>query len=379
MACILAVNDDLVALKLLKAQLAKAGHKVLTASGAIEAMSLLHKTDVNLVTTDVHMPGIDGWQFCRILKAESDPRYRDLPVLFLSATEWAPIGQRLAARLGAAGFVSLPCKTGDLLNAVDAVLRGETLPLEHKTRVMVAEDEASVRQVLARVLRDEGYEVEEVLDGQECQEKILDCPPHLLFLDHVMPRRKGLDVLMWIQKQGLNIPVVMMTGVGSEILAVEAMKAGAYDYLIKPLHMGEIPSLCEDVLARHYSNMITQEFRHRIKQLMEIESRLREAERLRVLVETAGAAAHEISQPLTGVLGWAEIMLNQETTSREHLEKIRNEALRIRDILRRMSSVTRYVTRPYVGDLRIVDFKEASGEAAEQGPSNSETTDTQQH
>lgn len=377
MACILAVNDDLVALKLLEAQLAKADHEVLVASGAMDAMSLLHKAEVHLVTTDVHMPGIDGWQFCKILKVE--PNSRHLPVLFLSATEWTPIGQRLAARLGAAGFVSLPCKTEDLLDAVATVLRGETLLKEHKIRVMVAEDEVVVRQVLVRVLRDEGYEVEEALDGQECQEKILECPPHLLFLDHVMPRKKGLDILMWIQKQGLNIPVVMMTGAGSEMLAVEAMKGGAYDYLVKPLHMGEIPALCDDVLARHYSNMITREFRHRIKQMMEIESRLREAERLRVLVETAGAAAHEISQPLTGVLGWAEIMLNQETISREYLEKIRNEALRIRDILRRMSSVTRYATRPYVGDLSIVDFKEASDEPAEQVPSDSETIDKQQH
>ena len=362
MARILAVNDDPVTLQLMESQLLKAGYDVLTAVHVRDAINLLYQHDVHLVISDVHLPDIDGWQFCKILKAEENDRFRNIPVLFVSATEWAPVGCRLAKHLEAAGFLEAPWHVNDLLNTVSAILDDKKPVMEFVTKVLIADDDDVVRRVLGRMLLTHGYAVDEAFDGQDCIEKILANPPHLLFVDHVMPRQKGLDVLLWVQQQGLNIPVVMITGAGSEELAVEAMKAGAYDYLIKPLVLSGIPSLCEDVLIRHQSNMISQEYRFRIKQIQDVESQLREAERLRVVVETAGAAAHEISQPLTGVLGWAEIMMREGCVSAEHLEKIQHEALRIRDILRRMATVSRYATRPYVGNQNIIDFKKASGD-----------------
>lgn len=87
----------------------------------------------------------------------------------------------------------------------------------------------------------------------------------------------------------------------------------------------------------------------------------RESERLRVLAETAGAAAHEINQPLTSLLGETELLLRKDCgETRETLETIHRSAQRISEIVSKMKNTRQYVTKPYMPRVDIVDFEGSS-------------------
>ncbi len=94
------------------------------------------------------------------------------------------------------------------------------------------------------------------------------------------------------------------------------------------------------------------------------EKALREMERVQVLAATAGAAAHEINQPLTVLMALTEIMLIQaapDAPQRRNLEALYRAAGRISEIVRNMEGVRKYATKPYAGGIEIVDFDAAAG------------------
>ena len=113
---ILAVDDDPKALKLLKVALSKAGHTVVAAENARDALSILVHTPVNLILVDVMMPDIDGNEFCKIVRAEKALSY--IPIIFLSARSSVDdIATGLVS--GADDYLTKPIKLQELLNKID--------------------------------------------------------------------------------------------------------------------------------------------------------------------------------------------------------------------------------------------------------------------
>jgi PAS domain S-box-containing protein len=93
------------------------------------------------------------------------------------------------------------------------------------------------------------------------------------------------------------------------------------------------------------------------------DERRMEAERLKTLLEIAGGAAHEINQPLTAILGYAEMsmdLLEPDHPTREYQDHVAAAALRINEILKRMQAVKGYRTRPYADGHQIVDFERSA-------------------
>ena len=107
-------------------------------------------------------------------------------------------------------------------------------------RVLVADDEVNMRWVLERALTKAGYDVETVEDGQLAIDRALAERPDLVLLDLKMPKRDGLSVLRKLKEHYPDLLIVMMTAHGSTATAVEAMKAGAHDYLMKPFDIDEL-------------------------------------------------------------------------------------------------------------------------------------------
>ena len=107
-------------------------------------------------------------------------------------------------------------------------------------RILVADDEANMRWVLERALTKAGYEVETVEDGQLALDRALAERPDLVLVDLKMPKLDGLSVLRALIEQYPDLLMVMMTAHGSTSTAVEAMKAGAQDYLMKPFDIDEL-------------------------------------------------------------------------------------------------------------------------------------------
>lgn len=128
-------------------------------------------------------------------------------------------------------------------------MAGPTYPLE----VLIVEDEEPFRKVLSVVLREKGgYVVEECESGEEAIEALRASPRDIVLLDYRMEPVSGLNVLQWMLEQKMETPVIVLTGAGSEHVAVEAMKLGAYDYIRKdnfePQHL---PVIVNSVHERH--------------------------------------------------------------------------------------------------------------------------------
>jgi DNA-binding NtrC family response regulator len=109
-----------------------------------------------------------------------------------------------------------------------------------KKRILVVDDDESLRWVTQAQLQQSGYEVQAVADGDQALEAIRRDPPDLVVTDLKMPGMSGIHLLRKIRADFPEIMVIMVTAFGTVENAVEAMKAGAYDYITKPVNMEEL-------------------------------------------------------------------------------------------------------------------------------------------
>jgi len=123
-------------------------------------------------------------------------------------------------------------------------------------RILIADDEDSLRWVLEKGLRGVGYDVTSVKDGEEAVRVFEAQPFDLVFLDVRMPGLDGLTALERIRDLRPDVYVIVMTAHGSMDTAIKAMQRGAYDYLNKPFDLDEVLLLSERALA---ASRLTQE------------------------------------------------------------------------------------------------------------------------
>jgi len=107
-------------------------------------------------------------------------------------------------------------------------------------RILIVDDEKNMRWVLGQALQSEGFEVAEAADGKQALASVADQEPDVMVLDHRMPEPDGMEVLRRLRAQGATFPVIMLTAHGNVATAVEAMKAGASEYLTKPFDLEEL-------------------------------------------------------------------------------------------------------------------------------------------
>ena len=125
-------------------------------------------------------------------------------------------------------------------------------------RILVADDEESMRWVLSKALRKKGFSVDLARDGTEALRLIKENPYEMAILDIKMPGISGLDLLDRIREQHQDLLVVIMTAEASMKNAVEAMKRGAYDYITKPFDLDVIDAIIEKVnRAREMTSQVT--------------------------------------------------------------------------------------------------------------------------
>ncbi len=109
--------------------------------------------------------------------------------------------------------------------------------------ILVADDDAAIRQVLVDFLHEEGYEVTEAESGAGVLTAMTDADttPDLILMDVRMPDKSGLDVLKELKKSAdQELPVIMMTAFGGSRVAIDAMRLGAYDYITKPFDIEDV-------------------------------------------------------------------------------------------------------------------------------------------
>ena len=103
-------------------------------------------------------------------------------------------------------------------------------------KILVVDDAAFVRTKNTRLLSENGYQVDEAADGIEAVAKYLDWRPDLVLMDVTMPRMDGIAAVKQIRQHDSTAIVIMCTALGQQSMVLEAIKAGARDFIVKPFH-----------------------------------------------------------------------------------------------------------------------------------------------
>jgi two-component system response regulator AtoC len=135
-----------------------------------------------------------------------------------------------------------------------------------KARVLVVDDEKLIRWSLEKNLVKEGFEVDVAVTGEEALEKIHSFSPDAVLLDNKLPGRHGLDILPDIKAYDPSIAVIFMTAYGTIETAVQAIKAGAFDYVNKPLVFEEINLLLRNALEKTSLEKEVRDLRAQVKE-----------------------------------------------------------------------------------------------------------------
>lgn len=180
-------------------------------------------------------------------------------------------------------------------------------PSERKNTiyVLLIDDEPRFQQFVQVLLSPwKGYKVETCGDPQEALTRALHTTPDVILLDFDLPRMNGLTVLQRLRQIGVRAPVIMITGVGAEQAAVEAIQHGAYDYLVKSGNLYEtIPLVIQKVLARVEVDRQLESARARGEEL----EREKEA-----LSDLLSHVSHQLRTPLVASMGYTELMLTEK-------------------------------------------------------------------
>ncbi|WP_346355699.1 sigma 54-interacting transcriptional regulator [Azotosporobacter soli] len=176
--------------------------------------------------------------------------------------------------------------------------------VEKQYRILIVDDEDSVRRLLGAVLRREGYQVETAEDGREGLEKFTLWRPDLVLLDIRMPEMDGMTALGEIRRCQPTAKVILMTAFAAVDTAVTALKQGAFDYIIKPFNLDEVKLLASR--AKEMSQM-TEEISllHReLNALYRLDHFLTNSPRMKELCRTVAKVAQSNANVLvTGESG----------------------------------------------------------------------------
>jgi DNA-binding NtrC family response regulator len=225
---------------------------------------------------------IDGFQFCQLLKSQEHPGLNHIPVILFSTGRQDLQFEQIAKDVNAALFVHLPQQQDSLVTALGEIFGITEAPArvrrgtESLSRVLIVEDDSDTRLNIKTALESEGYEVLEAGDGEEAIEKIGSFEPRVVLLDYRIPKKDGLAVLGWTKLNKPTTAVVVMTAYGSEILAVDLMKAGADDYIRKPFEIDYILEVTSRAMRKYAVRLVDMQFRETLSEIEKLRSQVKD-------------------------------------------------------------------------------------------------------
>ena len=200
---VLVIDDEVDSRVLMQHYLGEFGCEVLEAASGAEGLVMARKHRPDLITLDLQMPEMDGWEVLRRLKADAEVKH--IPVVVVSIVASEGRGRLL-------GAVDLLNKPVDRTHLLRVLWRNLVNRAEH--RVLVVDDDPEVHRLITALLKPEGLEVHCVASGQEALEEVAKETPGAILLDLAMPGMHGLTFLDRLRENPyhMGLPVIVITG-----------------------------------------------------------------------------------------------------------------------------------------------------------------------
>jgi len=214
--------------------------------------------------------------------------------------------------------------------------------------IMIVDDDKTTIQLLRFILETNNYQTVAAADANTCLETIPQVKPDLLLLDINLPDMSGIEICRQLRRhpETQGLPIIFVTADTEDGVINEAFASGGNDYLRKPINKIELLARLRTTL--HKQNLL--------KQIME-------DEKMRGVLEMAGAVCHELNQPLQIILGYSELLLNNpspDQQTREQIQLISKEVVRIAKIIQNLTNITTYKNKDYIGSRKIIDITRAA-------------------
>jgi CheY-like chemotaxis protein len=199
---LLVIDDDPTVRELLQRALSKEGWQVASASGGEEGLRLAKALHPVAIALDVLMPGMDGWSVLTALKA--DPALADIPVIMFTFVD----DKNLGYALGAVDYLIKPVDRDRLITLLAKYRR-----VTPSHRVLIVEDDGVTRELLCRLLENEGWTVSAAENGRVALERLATEQPELILLDLMMPEMDGFEFIVELHKHDTwqRLPIVVVT------------------------------------------------------------------------------------------------------------------------------------------------------------------------
>lgn len=237
----------------------------------------------------------------------------------------------------------------------------EQEPVEESNRkILIADDDADSRVIVASVISLMGYTPIVVANGQEALEQSQSETPHLAILDYMMPDLSGVEVCHRIKNnpQGEFVPVLMLTARDTVRDKVSAFEEGVDDYLTKPFNYQEFQARVKALLR---VRDLTVDLRDTNDELKKMQKKLVEQERQLAVGQLAGTAAHQLGQPLSAILlncYLIEQLPKNDPKFVGALAAIKADTKRISDLINQLRAVNASDREGYYGDTEILKLRE---------------------
>ena len=246
---ILVVEDDRDLALLLRRQLESEGFQVLLAGTGEDALWLAKEAQPQLVTLDIMLPDVDGFEVLEQLK--TNPMTSGIPVVIVSVLAESEKG----FALGAVDYVVKPFVEQELLDIVHRAL--SYLEASRPHRLLVADDDPEVLARMEQALSLHGYEVWAAADGQEALDRAREIEPDLILLDVAMPLMDGYEVVRRLKRDEKTRPIPVIVATDSpadrEQERVRVLGMDIAEYLTKPLSIEVLIREIKKVIAEKVS------------------------------------------------------------------------------------------------------------------------------
>jgi signal transduction histidine kinase len=170
--------------------------------------------------------------------------------------------------------------------------------LNTQARILIIDDEEAARYGIARALTAAGYQLAEAANGREALELIDSFQPDVIVSDINMPELDGLSLLRRLRERGDAPPVILVTAYGSQERVLEALRAGAYDYIAKPFEVDELRVVVRNAWERQRLAEQNRRYSEAIAQ----------SERLATLGRLVAGITHEINNPLGAMVSGVDTL-----------------------------------------------------------------------
>ena len=215
-----------------------------------------------------------------------------------------------------------------------------------KKKIIVVDDEEIVRYSLLNILKEQGYDVDEVPSAEKALEVFREKKYHLVLTDLVLEGMGGLDLLENVKVVSPKTLVIVITGYGSIRTAVTALRLGVYDYLLKP---------CDE-----------DELIIRVRRALEMQSYGQEQKRIQevsAIAKTTVTLSDRINTPLNIILGNIEMLqlapeLEKSRKVQQTLKVMEEQIFKIKEVMDKLAKLTTAETRKYttLRDYEIIDL-----------------------